>query len=108
MERFRLEEFTGGWFVGDFSPSILESTEVEVGVKRFYKGDREPEHYQRTCQEITAVVSGDCRIGEVQLSSGEILLIDPLEPADFEALSDVTLVVVKVPSMPSDKVIGHP
>ncbi len=94
--------------MGEFAPSILESAAVEVGVKRFRRGDREPEHYQRTCKEITAVVSGECRIGDVHLSSGELLLIDPLEPADFEALSDVTLVVVKAPSMPSDKVIGRP
>lgn len=108
MERFRLEAFTGGWFIGDFSPAIINSPSAEVGVKHFVQGDREPEHYQRICQEVTAVVTGECRIGNARLSAGDVFLIDPLEPADFEALSDVTLVVVKLPSIPSDKVLGRP
>ena len=65
-------------------------------------------HFQRTATEITLVVSGKCRLGENVLTAGDIAVIPPLESVDFEALGDTVLVVLKSPSLPSDKVEGHP
>lgn len=101
-----LSEFVGGWLVGNFSPSLHSNEEVEVCVKFFSKGDREPAHFQLTATEWTVVISGECRIGNIKLTKGEILEIPPLEVADFEAITDVALVAIKSPSLPSDKVIS--
>lgn len=106
MKKNNLSEFTGGWFLGDFSPSLIPMQNFEVGVKYFEKGQTEPEHYQLTATEYTVIISGECRIGKYLLSSGDILTIPPLESADFEALSKTSLVVVKTPSIPEDKVLG--
>lgn len=104
--KFALGEFKGGWFLGNFHPAIIQMSEVEVGVKYFRKGDKEPSHKQIVATEITIIHSGLVRIGEAILGEGEILVIPPGEFADFEALSDGSLTCLKFPSLPSDKVLS--
>jgi hypothetical protein len=102
----RIEDFLGGWFVGNFSPSLLRNEFVEVCVKTFRKGEQEAAHYQLTATEITVIISGECMVGDSRLGPGDMLVIAPMEVAGFVALSDVTLVAVKTPSIPSDKVLA--
>ncbi len=96
----------GGWFLGAFRPSLLHTDEFEVCIKRYLKGDVEPVHHQLTATEFTYVISGRCRIGDVELVADDIIEIPPLVSADFEALTDVVLVAVKTPSKPDDKRLG--
>ena len=103
----RISDFPGGCFAGNFSPSLLPSREFEVGLKRFTKGQVEAEHFQEIATEITLVVEGTCLLAGRQLSDGDIAVIPPGISASFVALSDITLVVVKSPSIPSDKIIGE-
>ncbi len=107
MRKYDANEFVGGWLVGNFEPTIFSSKDFEVALKIFSKGDTEDRHYQLSAHELTIVVSGDIRIGELAATSGEGILIDPLECSGFEALSEVSLVCVKWPSIPQDKVMCH-
>jgi hypothetical protein len=104
MNRFDLNQMTLGWFIGNFTPSLYRNDAVEVGVKKFKKGDTEPMHFQMTATEWTCVIQGRVRIGQNVFEVNEIAEIPPLESADFEALEDCLLVVVKSPSNPNDKV----
>ena len=107
MKKFHLSQMTKGWFVGDFSPSIIQTQDVEVGVKRYQKGDYEPRHHHKIATEITVIVSGKVRMNEQFYGSGDILVIDPGESTDFEVLEDVTTVVVKYPGAQNDKYTGE-
>jgi hypothetical protein len=102
---YKLDDFVGGWFVGNFSPSLFPNDQVEVSVKYFPEGSREEAHYQLTATEWTVIISGECLIGDARLGPGDIIEIPPLEVAGFKALSDVSLVAVKSPSLPSDKAL---
>jgi len=104
----RLGEFWGGWFVGNFEPTLVPSSECEVALKRFAKGDTEPMHHQVQATEVTVIISGRCRIGAYELGPDDVIRIAPREAADFEALTDVVLVAVKYPSLPEDKRLGAP
>ena len=106
MNRSNLTDMTLGWFIGNFNPSLYVNDAVEVCVKRFEKGETEPKHYQLTATEWTCVVQGRIRIGKNIFEVNEIAEIPPLESADFEALEDCILVVVKSPSIPKDKVLS--
>lgn len=106
MEKDRIENYTGGWIVGNFLPVIQKSEHLEVGVKTFKTRDTEPSHMQKTATEITVLHSGKARIGDVILVPGDILIIPPLEFADFEALEDGSLTCIKFPSLPDDKVLA--
>ena len=102
----RVEDFKDGWFVGNFSPSILQNVDFEVCLKSFRSGDKEPRHYQKSATEVTVVVSGSCRMGSVHLSSGDILVLYAGEISDFEAIDDCVIVGIKSPSVPDDKALA--
>jgi hypothetical protein len=106
MNKFRIEEFTGGWLVGDFAPNLFRNVHVEVGVKFFVAGNTEATHAQILATEITVIHSGEVRIGDFILKSGEVLVIHPGEFADFEAFTSGSLTCIKFPSIPSDKILG--
>jgi hypothetical protein len=107
METDKLSNYIGGWFIGNFDPSMLSTDTFEISVKRYQQGDIEAFHYQLSAIEFTVIVSGQCRIGASFLGPDDIIRIDPFESADFEALTDVVLVAVKTPSIPSDKILGQ-
>ncbi len=104
VEKF--ESFVGGWFIGNFQPALVTTREFEICVKHFSAGESEPIHYQREAWEVTAVIEGTCLIGDLELSAGDVILIEPFEAAGFSAITDCTLVAVKSPSNPADKVLG--
>jgi len=105
LNKFRIEDFTGGWVIGDFTPNLFQNVHVEVGVKYFELGSTEPMHAQILATEITIIHNGRVRIGDLILESGEVLVILPGEFADFEALTSGSLTCIKFPSIPSDKVL---
>jgi quercetin dioxygenase-like cupin family protein len=106
MLRSKIENYTNGWFIGDFDPAVFRSRDFEVCIKTFKKGDVEEAHFQKSAIEITLVVSGYCRMGTNMLATGDILLLEPGEISDFEALEDSVVLGVKAPSLPKDKVLA--
>jgi len=58
MELHPLHQFTKGWFVGKFHPTLIDTNDVEVAIKHYRAGDAEPRHHHRVATEITAIVSG--------------------------------------------------
>lgn len=105
MRTFRLGDMVKGWFVGDFAPAALRTAAAEVAVKRYPAGAREPRHLHRIAPEVTLILEGRARMNGTVHEAGAIVLVEPGEATDFEALTDVTTVVVKVPSVAGDK---HP
>ncbi len=107
MKTARLEDMVKGWFVGNFEPSLLKTNDVEVAVKSYNKGDYEEKHYHKIATEITVVTSGRVKMNGVEYNKGDIIIIEPMEEADFEALDDNTQnVVVKYPGANNDKYLG--
>lgn len=106
MKRYSLDGMVGGWFIGNFEPSIFASQDFEICLKRYKKGDVEPAHFQHVATEYTLVVSGIIRMGLMEFRENEIVEIPPLEIADFESITDSIVVAIKTPSMPSDKEIA--
>jgi quercetin dioxygenase-like cupin family protein len=106
MTKFRLEEMTKGWFVGDFEPSVLRTPSAEVGVKRYQAGDREPWHYHKIATEVTLVLEGEVMMNGARHFPADIIRLEPGEGTDFLAVTDATTVVVKMPSVIDDKYLG--
>jgi hypothetical protein len=103
MKIDRLEEMTGGWFVGDFDPAVLRTKAAEVSCKHYKAGDKERKHVHRIATEVTLVVVGKVRMNDRTLVTGEMVTLAPGEASDFEALEDSTTVCVKTPSAIGDK-----
>lgn len=103
MKHDRLERMVKGWFVGDFAPVALRTSDCEVAIKHYAAGDHEGAHYHAVATELTAIVSGRVRMLGGEWGPGDILTIEPGEATDFLALTDAVTVVVKHPSAPDDK-----
>jgi mannose-6-phosphate isomerase-like protein (cupin superfamily) len=103
LQRHKLDRFTKGWFVGNFSPTLLPTDAVEVAVKHYRAGESEGTHYHKVATELTVVVSGRVRMSGEEFGPGEIIKIDPNEATDFMPLTDAVTVVVKVPCVRGDK-----
>ncbi len=105
MKRYKLDDMRGGWFVGQFEPSALKLDACEVAVKRYRAGDCEAPHVHRIAVELTLVLQGRVMMNGQPFGAGDIIELAPGETGDFRALEDAVTVVVKSPSVPSDK---HP
>ena len=103
LERHRLDRFTKGWFVGDFTPTLQATRDVEVAVKYYRAGEAEAAHYHKIAREFTVVVSGSIRMSGRDFHAGDIVVIEPGEATDFQAVTDAVTTVVKIPGAPNDK-----
>ena len=108
MKVYALGDMTRGWFIGSFIPTALNTSQVEVAVKKYKAGEYESVHYHKIATEITVIVEGEVKMNNVIYKEGAILVIEPNFPTDFLALTDVTTTVVKYPGANNDKYIGAP
>ena len=106
MKVFDLSEMTKGWFVGDFSPSVLRLGESEAAVKKYKAGDYEPMHHHKISSEITVIAEGVVKMNGQTYCANSILLIEPNEATDFLAVTDVITMVIKFPGANDDKYLG--
>ena len=103
MKVSKIENYKGGWFIGDFEPSALKTSQFEVGTKLHKKGEKWDVHYHKLATEITFLLKGCMVIQDVILHAGDVFIIEPYEIADPAFLEDCVVVVVKTQSIPGDK-----
>jgi quercetin dioxygenase-like cupin family protein len=103
MKKYRLENFTRGWVVGDFEPNIFRTKDFEFMVRYYKAGDTEAKHVHNVADEVTIIVSGKFKMNGKILEAGDVVHVVPGEPADFECLEDGANAVVKRPSVMGDK-----
>ena len=108
MQVFNHDDMKGGWFVGNFDPCAFKTESAEVGVKSYKAGETNAMHYHKCSTEVTMIISGECRMGNHVLRTGDIMIVEPNEASDFEAITDCTLVVYKSASVSGDKHAGSP
>jgi quercetin dioxygenase-like cupin family protein len=100
-----LENYFRGWLIGDFEPSIMRSKEFEVCIAYHQMGEYSPAHFHTKSEEINVVLSGQLTVNGRNLMAGDIFWYHKNEPSDVSFLADTSLLVVRVPSAPGDKVI---
>ncbi|MBU1200206.1 hypothetical protein KJ953_01565 [Patescibacteria group bacterium] len=103
MKINKLKNMKGGWFVGDFVPSVFRTKDFEVAYMTHYKGQEWPKHYHKVASEINYLIRGKMKINREILEEGDIFVIEPGEVVKPEFMSDCELIVVKTPSVVGDK-----
>ncbi len=103
MYSAKLDTMVKGWFVGNFSPSLYPTNDVEVAVKRYQKGESDKAHFHKIATEITVIISGKVRMFDKEWNSGDIVVAEPGDATAFTALEDSVNVVVKIPGANDDK-----
>lgn len=100
-----VSEFTKGWFIGNFEPSLLKTTDFEVAIKEYKAGTVEDEHFHKEAIEFTIVLDGTITMNGVEHNRNDICLIEKNETNIFESITDSRLLVIKTPSVNGDKYI---
>lgn len=103
MKTYNIKNMTNGWFIGDFDPSVFKNCFFEVAHHQHAKGYKADLHTHKIAQELTYIVKGKLNVSGTILSDGDMFVYEPYEMADVEVLEDVDVIVVKWPSVPSDK-----
>lgn len=108
MKIEQLSKMTGGWFIGNFEPSLFKTNDCEVAVKSYNKGDYEESHYHKIATEYTVIITGSVKMNGIIYKAGDIIVMEPYEETDFECLEDgTTNVVVKMPGANNDKYLSN-
>ncbi len=105
MELSKIKDFVGGWFIGNFEPSLDNREDFEVSVKYYKAGDIEKKHLHKQAVEYTVIAKGRVKMNNEIIEEGTIVKIDKNESTDFEVLEDTITLVVKTPSVKNDKFI---
>jgi hypothetical protein len=105
MKISKLSDFFRGWFIGNFEPTLLKTPDFEVGLLSHKKGEVWPSHYHAESVEYNVLVSGSMTCQGVLLEEGAVFVFDKNEIADPVFHEDCKIIVVKVPSVPNDKVL---
>jgi len=106
VEVFKLENFVNGWFIGDFEPSVLKNSGVELAVMNKKKGVGVNDfHYHENCIEINVLIKGKMKVNNKFIQENEIFIFNPNVPSVYEYLEDCTFVVFKNKPSNKDKVI---
>lgn len=103
-----LNDFTGGYIVGRFSPCLPVDTIKEVGFKKYKAGDSNPSHVHYKSIEYTIINKG---IGVfiinnndfIHVADGDIITIFPGTYASFKAITDCSVTILRTESNPDDK-----
>lgn len=103
MNVTKITDYVRGWFIGDFEPSLLRTSDFEVGIMSHKKDEKWPAHYHKESVEYNVLTAGKMIVQGRELNSGDVFVFEKGEIADPIFLEDCTIVVVKVPSIPSDK-----
>ena len=98
-----LEKFTRGWIIGDFEPSVLRTTDFEVGILHHNKGEYIAPHRHDIATEYNVLVSGHMLVNGKDIRPGDVFILSPTEVVSPTVLEESIVVVVKTPSIPNDK-----
>jgi quercetin dioxygenase-like cupin family protein len=99
----RIDEMKGGWFIGNFEPSVFRTQNFEVCFKQHTKGEAWDVHTHKIATEVNYLARGKMTIQGHTLTAGDIFTIFPGEISDPEFLEDCDVVIVKIPSILNDK-----
>jgi len=105
MKKFNINDFKGGWFIGDFEPTLLRTKDFEISVRHYKVGDEEEKHIHKVADEYTVIIVGTVEMNGIQYKPNDIILIEKGDVVKFSVLTDAITIAVKVPSIIGDKYI---
>lgn len=106
MKILKISNFIKGWIIGNFEPSIIKTTEFEVAVKYYLKGDSEQTHHHKIATEISVINDGVFSFNSVSYTKGDIIIMEPGDPSSFACIEDGSTTVIKIPSVKNDKYLN--
>lgn len=98
-----IKQYTNGWYIGNFTPAVLQSKDFEIAHHSYPKGFEGNPHTHKIAAEYNYIVTGSLVASGQTLKRGDIFVYEPFDISDVIFLEDTDLIIVKVPSVPNDK-----
>ena len=99
----KLKDFKNGWLVGDFSPSLLRTSLLEVGLKYISKNTNGDGHYHLKSDEFTIILSGKAEDKGIFYGPGDIIHLKKAEKNFTIFHEDTFILSIKTSSDVKDK-----
>jgi quercetin dioxygenase-like cupin family protein len=103
MQVYNLSDFTKGWFLGNFEPSLLKTNQFEISIQHYKKGEFVQPHTHKIATEYNVLISGSMTIQNIALQPNNIFILEPNEITNPVYHEECILLVVKVPCVENDK-----
>jgi NDP-sugar pyrophosphorylase family protein len=100
-----LSEYTRGWLIGDFEPSIIRTTYYELGIMKYVKNSYHQFHIHQECDEYNYLIKGEIKINNFVIKAGQVFIIPKGQIVCPIFMKDCEIIVVKTPSKPTDKIL---
>lgn len=100
-----ITNYKNGWFIGDFEPSIFQNTFFEIAHHKHNKDEKTTPHTHKVTTELNYILKGKLNVSGNILKSGDIWIYEKNEISDVKFLEDSELMVIRWPSIPTDKYI---
>lgn len=105
IQIYDLETMFRGWFLGNFEPSVLKHTGLEIGYLLHKKGEKWQTHYHNNIIEVNLLIEGKMILNDIEINKNQIFVIDKKVLACPIFLEDCRIICIKIPSMVGDKII---
>lgn len=102
MKYENIENMKLGYFLGNFSPAIFNSENVEMAIKSYNFGNYEGGYYRKTDTEIFVVLLGKVEFNGKVLSKGGMIRYEPREVKHVFPVEDSQCLVVRFPGTKRD------
>jgi hypothetical protein len=103
MKFNNINNFHRGWIVGNFVPSLIPNTDMDIGLLVCEKDHIADGHYHKLHTEHNIIVSGKALINDSVYTDGDIFIYEPYDRSIVRYLETTTLLVIKHPSVKGDK-----
>lgn len=103
MDVSNIKEFKGGWFIGNFEPTLFKTKDFEIAHHKHPAGYLGQLHTHKIATEVTYIVKGYLTASGIPLSAGDMFTYYPNEIANVQFHENTDLIVIKWPSVPDDK-----
>ena len=95
--------YPGGWLVGDFSPALVKTEALEVGIKEISAGTIGDGHYHKKGDEYTIILRGEAIDKGISYKEGDIILLCKNEKNFTNFIKDSLILSIKTISDTGDK-----
>lgn len=90
----RIDDFNGHPFLGNNAEAILASKGLRASVISYNAGECATPYYWKTATEVLAVISGQIRSFDKTWTDNDIIVVEPWEVVELEAVDDAVLVSI--------------
>lgn len=98
-----INDYTRGWLIGNFQPSIKQTPDFEIGLLSHKKNEYWDFHYHKLCVEINILIEGKMNINDNIIKNNNIFVFDKNVISCPIFLEDCKILCIKIPSHPNDK-----